>query len=184
MSSTRQCRTYDHRLRELVRETRDISIATRHGVPRSTAYGWLRSEKKIVVTTAEATKSEAQLRAEFALVRRRAHRMAALLRVMFAVLRASQIDLTYERLPDGDDKRRLLRAIERARDSLRLRHILAPLGLSPSRFHAWRRAERRCELQDADSCPKTSLSLSEVQTSPDRPRMAPEKARSYQGPRS
>ena len=29
------------------------------------------------------------------------------------------------------------------------------LGLSPSRYHAWRRAERACELADRSSCPKT-----------------------------
>jgi len=34
-------RTYDHRLRDLVRRTRDLTIATRAGVPRSTAADWL-----------------------------------------------------------------------------------------------------------------------------------------------
>ena len=34
-------RVYDHRLRELVRTTGDTGVATRLGVPRSTAQGWL-----------------------------------------------------------------------------------------------------------------------------------------------
>ena len=33
---------YDHRLRDLVRQTGDIGIATATGVPRTTAAGWLR----------------------------------------------------------------------------------------------------------------------------------------------
>ena len=34
--------------------------------------------------------------------------------------------------------------------------ILAVLHLSPARYHAWRRAEVRCELTDRSSCPRTS----------------------------
>jgi hypothetical protein len=41
-------RTYDHRLKELVRETGDFELAVRHGDPRSTARGWLRSRKDVV----------------------------------------------------------------------------------------------------------------------------------------
>jgi putative transposase len=32
---------YDHRLRNLVQRTGNVTIATRLGVPRSTARGWL-----------------------------------------------------------------------------------------------------------------------------------------------
>ena len=38
-------RTYDHRLRELVRETGDLTVATGLGVPRSTARPLLRRER-------------------------------------------------------------------------------------------------------------------------------------------
>ena len=41
MSTTRTQRRYDHRLRQLVQTTGDIDLATRHGVPRSTARCWL-----------------------------------------------------------------------------------------------------------------------------------------------
>ncbi len=43
-------RTYDHRLRELVRQTGDVTIATSAGVPRSTAAGWLRRPSRAAVT--------------------------------------------------------------------------------------------------------------------------------------
>ena len=45
-----QYRTYDHRLRELVRETGDLRIASDLGVPRSTARSWLTGDQKAVVT--------------------------------------------------------------------------------------------------------------------------------------
>ena len=60
----RQQRTYDHRLRELVRETGDLTIATRLGVPRSTAAGWLRRPPQDVVTLHVLELREKQLQAE------------------------------------------------------------------------------------------------------------------------
>jgi hypothetical protein len=41
---------YDHRLRDLVQGTRDLTIATDLGVPRSTASGWLGKTLKVVVS--------------------------------------------------------------------------------------------------------------------------------------
>jgi hypothetical protein len=41
---------YDHRLRSLVQRTRDVTIATDLGVPRSTARGWLGKAPKVVVS--------------------------------------------------------------------------------------------------------------------------------------
>jgi hypothetical protein len=41
---------YDHRLRDLVQRTRDVTIATDLGVPRSTARGWLGKTPKVVVS--------------------------------------------------------------------------------------------------------------------------------------
>jgi len=40
-SPARPQQRYDHRLRDLVHRTGDVTIATDLGVPRSTARGWL-----------------------------------------------------------------------------------------------------------------------------------------------
>ena len=61
-----------------------------------------------------------------------------------------------ERLPDGPDKLRILRAIDQARACIPLRALLRLLRLSPSRFHAWRRRHTVCALDDQSSCPRTS----------------------------
>ena len=60
----RRQRTYDHRLRELVRKTGDLTIATEIGVPRSTAAGWIRAEPVEVVTLDILDKTEPALQAE------------------------------------------------------------------------------------------------------------------------
>ena len=49
-STARRQRRYDHRLRELVHRTRDVTIATDVGVPRSTARGWLRPPPQDVLS--------------------------------------------------------------------------------------------------------------------------------------
>ena len=41
MTTSRPQRRYDHRLRDLVQRTGDLTLATDLGVPRSTARGWL-----------------------------------------------------------------------------------------------------------------------------------------------
>jgi hypothetical protein len=41
---------YDHRLRNLVHNTGDMTIATDLGIPRSTARGWVGKAPKVVVS--------------------------------------------------------------------------------------------------------------------------------------
>jgi putative transposase len=158
---------YDHRLRDLVQRTGDLTIATDLGVPRSTARGWLRATPTIVVSLEVADLTEQELRQEILRLRRRVEKLAVLLRLALALLRTSGFKLSGERLPDGHAKTRILRAVDRARECVPLRALLRFLRLSPSRFHAWRRLEHACALDDQSSCPHTSphrLTLPEVRT--------------------
>jgi putative transposase len=173
---SRPQRRDDHRLRELVHRTGDLSIATDLGVPRSTARGWLGAAPSVVVSVERADLTAPELRQEILKLRRRVDKLAALLRLALALLHASGFRLSGERLPDGHAKGRLLRAVDRARGCLPLRAVLRLLGLSPSRFQAWRRRHTACALDDQSSCPRTSphrLTLPEIQaiaamvTSPD-----------------
>src|SRR5215469_10260647 len=129
---------YDHRLRELVQRTGDLTIATDLGVPRSTARGWLRTAPTVTVSLDVANLTELELRQEILTLRRRVLKIAALLRLALVLLRVSGFTLAGERLPNGPDKLRILRAIDQARACIPLRALLRLLRLSPSRFHAWR----------------------------------------------
>ncbi len=148
-------RRYDHRLRELVHRTGDVTIGTDVGVPRSTARGWLRQSLQPVVSLDETTLTGQELQHEVVQLRRRVRKLAALLRLVLAVLRVSGFTLSCTRLPDGRDKQRLLRALDQARLCIPMRGLLRVLALSPSRFHAWRRQDG-CALDDQSSCPRTS----------------------------
>ena len=95
MPEQRHQRTYDQRLRELVRTTGDLRIATEIGVPRSTAVGWLR--------------------AEVLRLRRRVRILGAVVGLVLARVRISGLRLDGLRFPKGEARTALLRVVERAR---------------------------------------------------------------------
>ena len=73
MPPARPQQRYDHRLRELVQHTGDVTIATDLGVPPSTARGWLRTAPAVVVSLKVADMTELELRHEVLALRRRVH---------------------------------------------------------------------------------------------------------------
>jgi putative transposase len=175
-TTARPQQRYDHRLRNLVHRTGNVTVATNLGVPRSTARGWLGAAPSVVVCLDVADLTEPELRQEVLKLRRRVQKLTALLRLVLAVLRTSGFRRTEERLPDGRDKIRILRAVDRARAFVPLRALLRFLRVSPSRFHAWRRRQQACALDDQSSCPRTSPSrltppevraIQDMVTSPD-----------------
>jgi hypothetical protein len=157
-TTARPQQRYDHRLRHLVHRTGDVTVATDLGVPRSTARGCLGGAPTVVVCLDVVDLTEPELRQEVLQLRRRVQKLSALLRLALALRRTFGFRLTGERLPDGRAKTRILRAVDRAREYLPLRAVLRFLGLSPSRFVAWRRRPRACGLDDQSSCPRTSPS--------------------------
>jgi len=156
MATARPQQRYDHRLRELVHRTGDPTIATDLGVPQSTARGWFRTVSTVVIGLDVANLTEHELRREVLKLQRRVEKFAALLRLALVLLSVSKFTLAGERLPDGHDKQRILRAIDQARACIPLRALLQFLRLSPSRFHAWRRRHIVCALADQSSCPHTA----------------------------
>jgi len=154
-TATRTQRRYDHRLRSLVRTTQDVRCAVQRGVPRSTARDWLRETNASVVTIDTVDTDSAQLQREALLLRRRVQKLIALLRVFLVGFRLSGYTLNQVRLPEGNNKRSLLRAIKRSRSALSLRALLRVVRLSPVRYHAWSR-EDACALDDRSSCPRSS----------------------------
>lgn len=165
-STTRTLRSYDHRLRDLVRSTGDIGHATRRGVPRSTARGWLTPARAEVVTVDIVDMGRVDLHQEVLALRARVERLVALLRLVVVLLKVSGFSLACARLPDGATKVSLLRAIDRSRSALPLRAVLRLLRLSQSRYHSWKR-EDECGLDDMPSCPRSSpqqLTRAEVET--------------------
>ncbi len=165
-SSTRTQQRYDHRLRHLVQTTGDLNLAVRHGVPRSTARGWLKQGRTQVVTLDVLDTDTTKMQQEILRLRHRLTRTLCLLNLLMVALKVSEFSLDRVRIPQGDAKRRLLRAIERSRAHLPLRRTLSLIGMSTTRYHAWL-GNQECGLDDQPYCPKRSpqqLTQTEVNT--------------------
>ena len=147
-TTSRPQQRYDHRLRNLVQRTGDLAIAVDLGVPRSTARGWLRAALTVVMSLDVANRAEPELREEILKLQQRVEKLAALLRLALALLQASGFKLSAARLPAGEHKLRILRAVDQARACIPLRAVLRFLadvaesvsGLAPAagRVCAWR----------------------------------------------
>ena len=83
------------------------------------------------------------------------------------MLRVAKTRFDFERIPESDSKRALLRAITRSKKVVPLNAVLRVAGISPSRYHSWCRVADGCDLEDQPSCPKTvpsRLASEEVET--------------------
>ncbi len=154
MANTRTHRRYDHRLRSLVRDTGNIRLAIENGIPRSTARDWSQSPTADVVSLDVLSMSESALQQEVLALREQNARLTAILRLVVVLLKVTGVSLARRRVADGAKKELLLRAVDRSRAVLSLRAALRLLGLSPTRYHNWKR-EESCELDDASSCPRS-----------------------------
>ena len=85
VTSTRTQNRYDHRLRQLVQTTKDVSYAVQCGVPRSTARGWLTAPSVQVVTADAFNMDATQLQHELLRLQIRTRKLIAWLRTPVAV---------------------------------------------------------------------------------------------------
>ena len=145
---------YDHRLRHLVCRTRDLDLAERLGVPRSTAKTWLRRGPPSVVTIGVFDDDTDRLCERVLRLERRVEVLLALVRLLFVLVRMAGLRLDSKRLPDAEQKQQILYGIARAARIVPRSVALRVVGLRPSRYHSWRQ-KAPCHLDDRTSCPKT-----------------------------
>lgn len=87
-------REYDHRLQAIVKCAGSIVIALEHGIPRSTARGWLeRLDSPAVVSYGVGEQDAKTLQIEVPALRRKVKQLAALSRLMLVVFKLSQSSL-------------------------------------------------------------------------------------------
>ena len=151
-TASRRQRHYDHRLRDLVFRTGDVSIATDLGVPRSTAAGWVRGDLGPVVSLDVLSLSTVDLQAEVLKLRGRVETLRGVVRLLATLRRISDSRLDRARISDPSTRGRLLRAAEHAERVLPRRAVLKILGISAARYAGWRRRERGCDVPEQTSC--------------------------------
>jgi hypothetical protein len=89
ISTNRTRQRYDHRLRDLVRSSGNISYATQLGVPRSTAHSWLTSNPVEIVTVDVVDMDLLSLQKEVLTLRKRIEWILALFRLLVALMKVS-----------------------------------------------------------------------------------------------
>ena len=149
-------RAYDHRIRQHICRTRNPNLFPELIIPHSTTASWLRRPLPTVVSCQPQLENVTVLRERVHKLETRVRTLAAVVCVHKAMLRVSGFSLEHNRLPEGEAKESVLRALARARTALPLVGILRILRLSPARYHRWMRAEPECGLDDRSSCPRTS----------------------------
>ena len=98
-------------------------------------------------------------------MRAKAEMYLAIASVLLVVIRVFGLRLDATRIPGGSDKAKLMRAIRLASRYAPQCRLLNLIGLSQSRYHAWKRRKLTCELDDHSSCPRSrpaKLTASEV----------------------
>jgi len=150
---------YDHRLRDHVVRTGTRRLPKHLAIPRSTVSTWRSRGSRPVVTIEPVEQDHQQLVDAIVKLERQKRILAAVVRILLAMLRASGFTLAGERLPEGSAKAGILRAITSAKPFLPLAVILRIVHLEPGRYHRWNRASTAvCGLDDRSSCPRTSPS--------------------------
>jgi hypothetical protein len=100
-AAPRMRRAYDHRLREHVVRSGARSHARHVAIPRSTVSTWQRRGLRPVVTIEPFGQDQHHLLESIAKLDRRARILAAVVRLLLALLRVSGFSLAGQRLPEG-----------------------------------------------------------------------------------
>jgi hypothetical protein len=98
----------------MICETGDPALFPELKIPRSTIRSWLHRGIPDVVTCESLSAEKTELLAEMQELRHRVAVLGAIVGLLVAMFRVSERRLDRERLPEGNGKRALLRAIERA----------------------------------------------------------------------
>ena len=148
-------RTYDHRIKMMIAQSRDPNLFPDLGIPVSTAKHWIRNGVKPVVTLPDSEHDTA-LNIKAANLEKRVAEVEATHRLVVFTFKIFGLQIQYTRLPTEDAKTTLIAAINDAAKLVPIAVCLEAIGLSAARFRAWCVRQRACRLADQSSCPQLS----------------------------
>ena len=167
MRAHRVRQTYDHRLRDAIAATGNTDLFRDVSIPASTRRTWARGDVRPVVASVDVELEVYDLLEQVDQLRQRARVQAAIIGLLVRLLNLRGGNLDGDRVPDHASKSAVLRAITSTTGLLSLSTALQIIGISSARYHAWRRREEGCGLDDQPSCPKSfpsQLTRDEVST--------------------
>jgi len=150
--------THDPRLRQLVGLSGDATLFEDINVPYFTRRNWAREGRKKNMTTTELLDSDkAKLIIRITKLTFACTALASQNQLLKIKIEVFGIHTEWQRLPESG-KKKMLAAIESARDVISLKECLKTAKITGARFHNWVRRKKECQLEDYNTCPKSSPS--------------------------
>ena len=147
---------YDHRLRNAIVETGNPRLFPELSIPSSTARDWIRKGKAKVITASEFECTHTELAGKV----RKLEIELAVVKAKSELLQGTTsifgFSVQYLRLKTAGTKESLLKLSDSTAEKIPLDECLHFIGLSISRFKAWKVRARKCELSDKNGCTKLS----------------------------
>ncbi len=156
----RRRQTYDHRLRDAIAATGNRYLFRDVAIPRSTRRTWARGDVRPVVASVDVELAVYELLERVDKLQQRARHQAGVIGLPMRLLKLRGGKIDSARLPEGVSKSAVLRAIASATHRLTLGTVLKIVGISSARYHAWRRKEEGCGLDDQPNDPSAGLEAS------------------------
>ena len=156
MESQTARRSYDHRLKALVAKSKNPYLFKELNIPHSNTYRWAREGVSDTVTSNLFCDGADDLIIKLKESEAGRREAEAKLMLLAEVTDIFDFSIEWQRLPDGDDKQKVLDVIAVASESADLTECLEVIKLSNSRLRNWIKRAVNCDLEDHSSCPKLS----------------------------
>ena len=147
---------YDHRPRNAIVETGNPNLFPELSIPQSTARDWIRKGKAKVITASEFECTQAELAGRVRELEIELACVKAKSELLKGTTSIFGFSIQYLRLKSSSAKESLLKLIDSTAKKIPLNECLHFIGLSMSRFKAWKVRARKCDLSDKNGCTKLS----------------------------
>ena len=147
--------SYDHRLKLLIIESRDLKKFDRFNIPKSTMKTWIANGfPKRFITLDVFEKSKKELCLQIIELENEIDRLKAEANLLISSKQIFNIRLERARFPISETKEKIITVIKENINLVPIRRSAELLGLTFSRLKSWINKLKKCELEDKSSCPK------------------------------
>jgi hypothetical protein len=151
-----QYKSYDHRLKILAFESKDVSLFTKLGIPKSTVKSWLKNGINPELVTLEIFDDEKkELCLKIIELENKIVDMNIENDLMIRSKEILNIDFDWKRFPKKEMKEQIIKLYDSVTNKFSPAKISKVIGLSLARLKSWKNSSIKCELSDHSSCPKT-----------------------------
>ncbi len=161
-------RKYDHRVRNLIANSKDPHLFPQLKIPLSTARSWIKKGPVEVVTTPAFEAESSELVEKITRLENLLSTTKAESNLITRSVKILGFEIQYKRIPSEAVNESILSQYKEASKIVPIRKCLEIVGLSSMRYYSWLKRQAVCRLEDSRSCPRltpsriTRLGLSKI----------------------